>query len=177
MWPLNSNWKRLLVILAPLWPENTNILSLHTATGKLQQDGGISPLWSICWAQNPKRKEQINKSFWQFYFNRFMNLTGLFPACMFSILQTDGPHVIQPEHKWKTLIRSDSAQKSIYRGYQKRTWSNIPGIPIIASKYPQLVVVDCSSMSRSGHWQAETITGLINDKSSLIAKWNAWNKR
>lgn len=48
MWPLNSNWKRLLVILAPLWPENTNILSLHTATGKLQQDGGISPLWSIC---------------------------------------------------------------------------------------------------------------------------------
>lgn len=41
---LNSNWKRLLVILAPLCPENTNILSRHTATGKLQQDGGISPL-------------------------------------------------------------------------------------------------------------------------------------
>lgn len=41
---LNSNWKRLFVILAPLWPENTNILSRHTATGKLQQDGGISPL-------------------------------------------------------------------------------------------------------------------------------------
>lgn len=43
---LNSNWKRLLVILAPLCPENTNILSRHTATGKLQQDGGISPLWA-----------------------------------------------------------------------------------------------------------------------------------
>lgn len=45
---LNSNWKRLLVILAPLCPENTNILSRHTATGKLQQDGGISPLWATC---------------------------------------------------------------------------------------------------------------------------------
>lgn len=45
---LNSNWKRLLVILAPLCPENTNILSLHTATGKLQQDGGISPLCTTC---------------------------------------------------------------------------------------------------------------------------------
>lgn len=43
---LNSNWKRLFVILAPLCPENTNILSRHTATGKLQQDGGISPLWA-----------------------------------------------------------------------------------------------------------------------------------
>lgn len=43
---LNSNWNRLLVILAPLCPENTNILSRHTATGKLQQDGGISPLWA-----------------------------------------------------------------------------------------------------------------------------------
>lgn len=45
---LNSNWKRLLVILAPLCPENTNILSLQTATGKLQHDGGISPLWTTC---------------------------------------------------------------------------------------------------------------------------------
>lgn len=44
---LNSNWKRLLVIFAPLWPEKTNILSLQTATGKLQQEGGISPLCSI----------------------------------------------------------------------------------------------------------------------------------
>lgn len=43
---LNSNWNRLLVILAPLCPENTNILSRHTATGKLQQEGGISPLWA-----------------------------------------------------------------------------------------------------------------------------------
>lgn len=47
---LNSNWKRLLVILAPLCPENTNILSRHTATGKLQQEGGISPLWATCGA-------------------------------------------------------------------------------------------------------------------------------
>lgn len=46
VWSLNSNWKRLLVILAPLWPEKTNILSRHTAAGKLQQEGGISPLWA-----------------------------------------------------------------------------------------------------------------------------------
>lgn len=36
------------MIFAPLCPEKTNILSLHTATGKLQQEGGISPLCSIC---------------------------------------------------------------------------------------------------------------------------------
>lgn len=66
MWPWNSNWKRLLVILAPLCPENTNILSLHTATGKLQQDGGISPLWSIWWTQ--RQTWTMTKSFWVFNF-------------------------------------------------------------------------------------------------------------
>ena len=50
---MNSNWKRLLVILAPLWPEKTNILSLHTAVGKLQQEGGISPLWATCVVRRP----------------------------------------------------------------------------------------------------------------------------
>ena len=45
-WKLN--WKRLLVILAPLCPENTYMLSLATARAKLQQVGGMSPLWFTC---------------------------------------------------------------------------------------------------------------------------------
>lgn len=59
MLPLNSNWKRLLVILAPLCPEKTNILSWHTATGKLQQDGGISPLCSIYGGETEKDSYKV----------------------------------------------------------------------------------------------------------------------
>lgn len=43
---LKLNWKREFVIFAPLWPLNTNMLSLATATGKLQQVGGHSPFCS-----------------------------------------------------------------------------------------------------------------------------------
>lgn len=41
---LKWNWKRLLVILAPLCPLKTNMESRATATGKLQQVGGHSPI-------------------------------------------------------------------------------------------------------------------------------------
>ena len=40
-----SNWKRSLVILAPLWPEKTNMESRATASAKLQHVGGMSPVW------------------------------------------------------------------------------------------------------------------------------------
>lgn len=43
---LKLNWKRLLVVLAPLWPLKTNIESRATVTGKLQHVGGHSPTWT-----------------------------------------------------------------------------------------------------------------------------------
>ena len=39
---------------------------------------------------------------------------------------------------------------------------NTPGIPIIASKYPQFIIVDCGSMCRSRHWQTNTEGRQIN---------------
>ena len=43
LWSKKLNSNMSFVIFAPLWPENTNILSLTTAKGKLQQVGGLSP--------------------------------------------------------------------------------------------------------------------------------------
>ena len=42
---LKWNWKSELFFLAPDWPEKTNMQSLATAIGKLQQVGGHSPAW------------------------------------------------------------------------------------------------------------------------------------
>ena len=42
---LKVNWKRSLVIFAPLCPEKTNMESRATAEAKLQQVGGMSPFW------------------------------------------------------------------------------------------------------------------------------------
>lgn len=79
---------------------------------------------------------------------------------MFSILQTDGPHVIQPAHRVNMLIlyakhRMSMAPKAKKK---KKGKSNIPGISIITSKYPQFITIDCGPMCRPCHWQAETAT-------------------
>ena len=42
-WSMRLNWKSELVMRAPEWPLKTNMESLATAMGKLQQVGGQSP--------------------------------------------------------------------------------------------------------------------------------------
>lgn len=72
---------------------------------------------------------------------------------MFSILQTDGPHVIQPVHGGTMSVLYVKIVCPLWQNHKK---SNIPGISIITSKYPQLIIIDCGPVCRPCHWQAET---------------------
>lgn len=79
--------------------------------------------------------------------------TGLLPTGMFTILQADGPHVIQSAHGGKIWISITG--KKLSTGASAKKMSNIPRISIIASKYPEFITVDCGPVCRPSHWQAE----------------------
>lgn len=70
---------------------------------------------------------------------------------MFSILQTYGPHVIQPAKggNISVLYKKNSMYMLTENVY------NIPGISIITSEYPQFITVDSGPMCRPSNWQAK----------------------
>lgn len=72
---------------------------------------------------------------------------------MLSILEADGPHVVQPAHR--EIYVSYMCYIQLYKCREVLNGFKIPGISIITSKYPEFVTVDSGPMSRSCHRQAE----------------------
>ena len=67
----------------------------------------------------------------------------LLPTSMLSVLETDGPHVIQPADGEQTK-RSPHQRLLHSCGMWQTIDFVLPGVPIIASEYPEFITVDCS---------------------------------